>query len=621
VSYLVSHTVWFLVLAAVLYLPGFALGTELTRRGLPASDASTRAILGIAVWVYLLFFFSVAQTLTFSAILVAIAAALIGSGLVWIHAGRPLPRWRAPRPAADDVGTWILVISIAAVLVASFVLGLRPAIAWDADTYHLTVPRLYIEHGGFREIPFLVYSNWPMATEMVFLLAMNFAGPVLANVVQIGFGLLIALLLVRLFRNSGGALPAALATSLFLAHPVVLWELPIAYVDIAYASFALAAFVFVQSSFEEAGRGGFHLVMAGLACGLAAAAKPFGITVLFCVLPLVLWRERRGSLAGALRAGLRVAVPCMALLVPWLVKSWAYTSNPFYPFLYQVFDGRYWSADLGREALNSQLAAGMGRHPFDYLLLPVRVMLLGGPGNEHFDGRLNPIWIVLLPLTIIVGWRRPLVRRALGMAGLFFAAWSLSGQQMRYLIPVLPLLSIAVAAVGLDMVERFKEPGTAALARGLLGGTASALLLIVALPTLMSAAPATVLLLERGQALEEEMAPEVFRAMDRLTPPDARVLFLNYNGGFFCPREYVADSLFEASQVRRLLEPGRNVEEIAAALARERITHILVFKKDWGIVWPPALSEFMTDPGRARVLYERPGDPFVLIELRAGAGS
>ena len=496
-SYLVSHVVWFVMLTAILYLPGFALGTELTRRGFPASDATTRAILGIAVWVYLLFFVSAVQELTFPTILVAIAAALIGSGLVWIRAGRPLPRWRAPRPAADDLGTWILALSIAAVLVASFVIGLRPAIAWDANTYHLTVPRLYIEHGGFREIPYLAYSNWPMATEMVFLLAMALGGPVLANLVQIGFGLLIALLLVRLFRNSGGALPAALATALFLAHPVVLWELPIAYVDIAYAAFALAAFVFVQSSFEDTERGGFHLVMAGLACGLAAAAKPFGITVLFCVLPLVLWRERRGGFRGALRAGLRVAVPCLALMVPWLVKSWVYTDNPFYPFFYQIFDGRYWSADLGREALDSQLAAGMGRRPLDYLLLPVRVMLFGGPGNEHFDGQLNPIWIVLLPLTMIAGWRKSLVRCALGMAGLFFAAWSLSGQQMRYLIPVLPLISIAVAAAGLDVVERFKERRTATLARGLLGGTASALLLIAALPTLMSAAPTTALLLAR----------------------------------------------------------------------------------------------------------------------------
>jgi hypothetical protein len=47
-------------------------------------------------------------------------------------------------------------------------LALYPSVSWDADTYHLGVPRLWLDHGGFREIPFNVYSNWPLATELLF---------------------------------------------------------------------------------------------------------------------------------------------------------------------------------------------------------------------------------------------------------------------------------------------------------------------------------------------------------------------------------------------------------------------------------------------------------------------
>ena len=49
--------------------------------------------------------------------------------------------------------------------------ALWPRVSWDANVYHLTVPRLYVEHGGFRRIPFNVYSNWPLNTELLFVVA------------------------------------------------------------------------------------------------------------------------------------------------------------------------------------------------------------------------------------------------------------------------------------------------------------------------------------------------------------------------------------------------------------------------------------------------------------------
>ena len=49
----------------------------------------------------------------------------------------------------------------------------------------------------------------------------------------------------------------------------------------------------------------------------------------------------------------------------------------------------------------------------------------------------------------------------------------------------------------------------------------------------------------------------VFRAIDADVPADGRLLFINTNHGFFCHRDFIADSFFEASQINALFAPGR----------------------------------------------------------------
>src|SRR5690606_20462933 len=75
---------------------------------------------------------------------------------------------------------------------------------------------------------------------------------------------------------------------------------------------------------------------AGLMMGLKYTAA---IPALFFA-GMLLWRAP-GAPRRRVRPLLAFLLPAGALVAPWLLKNWAFTGNPVYPFL---FHGRFWDA-------------------------------------------------------------------------------------------------------------------------------------------------------------------------------------------------------------------------------------------------------------------------------------
>ena len=129
------------------------------------------------------------------------------------------------------------------------------------------------------------------------------------------------------------------------------------------------------------------------------------------------------------------------LAAPWHLKAWIETGNPVYPFFFAHFGGSEWSAELAAELL--ALSAAAGGRLADLPWLPLR--LAGGavPGTDGSGGALGPFWIAALPLALLGAFRQRIARRALGCGGIYFVLWGLGPQQIRYLLPAVPLFAIA----------------------------------------------------------------------------------------------------------------------------------------------------------------------------------
>jgi len=588
-------------------------------------------VLGLGGWTLYLFVLAAAGWLNGGWIAAGAVTGAVAGGWTLFRRWRERRRYRL-----RFSGSALAVAGVAtAILLPLFLLAATPVVSWDAAAYHLTLPRLYLEAGGFRPVPMNVYSNWPLGTELLYAAALAVGDRVVAKLLHFGFGLLVLggifLGARSLLRGEPrrAKLAGAVGAACFLANGVVAFEMRVAYVDLAHAFFFLAGFLFVDRALEakdpeEEGR---WLLLAGVCCGLIAGIKLNGIVAVALLgalyLPRLASAARRGGLgrlAGSL-AG-RLAVPAVALWLPWLVKSAWLTGNPVYPFLHRTFGGADWSPELTEKLLAWQRSIGMGREPVDYLLLPLRVILAGGRGYDRFDGELGAFWIVLVPVALLVAVGRSsesrrAVRRCLGVAALFFVFWAATSQQMRLLVPALPLLALAAGVAVAELVARLPQPEWRAALRSGAAVSAAALVFGVLAPTL-AAGYRTLprYLAAEGDLLATAVHP-VFVFVDQELPPDARLLFLNTNQGYFCRRDYLADSFFEASQIAHWLAPaGDDVDHLRDRLAGRGVTHLLVDRRNLGIPYPPSLPRLLADPSLARPLYRSPDGRFDVVELR-----
>ena len=609
--------------------------------------------------------------------------------------GRRRGAWQEPWRLASSIAVGVGVGALGATVLALLARALIPDVSWDSDVYHLTVPRIYLEHGGFVRIPFNVYSNWPLGIELLFAAAMALDDFVLAKLLHLGFGVATAIACWRIAgsvaesvdagpvsaRPSGvsdaGVTDAGVTTSgvttsgvgpagvgpagvrspaagshvgagasapvtagsriagtgmvaacCFLANPVVLAEMTVAYVDLASAFFLLLGLAAIHAALERAAPSAganddplrlphparSALLLAGISAGALCAIKVTGFLAaasLAALLALEAWRARWPTRRLA-RGLLLIGIPAALLLLPWLVKSWVLTGNPVYPFLYPLFGGPEWSASLSADLARWQREIGMGREPLDYLLLPLRVALEGGDGYAHFDGRISPLWLILVPLSVAAAWRDRLVRRALILAGLSFVAWAATSQQMRFLVPVLALLAVAAARALAELIRvlgrwpklaRWMTPAPSLLAVGLL--------LWFAWPWGRVALDNLPALTRHYHELRGALVDPAHRFVNEALPPDARLLMLDHNRRFFVERDVLADSFLEASQIG---ERFRDDDPAAAARRLETlgITHVLVERKEPGARYPEGLLAVIA---AATPIYRSPDGRITIHEL------
>ena len=606
----------------LLFLLTGRVGDRLWRHLEPTADEGLllRLILGIGIWTAGLFALAAFQLLGPVPVLAGAGLAALAGGWTLVRGGPIRGRFvqaaEAVRRNARDPLVAVGVLVLTAVGAALFLQVLRPIVAWDADVYHLTVPRLFVEHGGFERVPFNLYSNWPSNVHLLYVLALILKDYILAKAIHFGLGVCLAIAVGRWVARRSGARWGVFSAAVLLTSPVYLFEIRVAYVDIALALFLFAGFVFCDRALASTGgtEQGW-LGASGLACGLLAGAKLNGIVGAAAIATVFVGSRLLSGrgLATLIRPIVLFGVPVLLFAGPWFVKSLWFTGNPVYPLLYGVFGGPEWSHDLASAHGAWHRSIGMGREPLDFLLLLPRVLLLGGEGYGRFDGRLSPIVAILLLAGLAASRRRPEIRRALAVAGLWFAAWAVVSQQMRLLIPTLPLLAAAGALAAHDLASRLAGGRLWAERAAVLG--AVVLAAVANLHYLGQAPGLATTLASRGTELQQNAAPPVYRFLNQL-PEESKILFINVNRGFFSARDFIADSVFEASQVADWLSGLGSREAMKQGLDELGITHVLVKREAGGPIFPAAFLALVEDPAH-RLIYdaEDTTGSFFIVEL------
>ena len=388
---------------------------------------------------------------------------------------------------------WGLAVSVLAPLALP---ALYPPSSFDGGMYHLPFAARFLEAQALVFIPEVRYPIFPQGAEMHFLPAMAWLGDVAAKTTQVWPLLGTAALLLAAGRRLVSARAGWWAAALWLGTPVVVRVGTQAYVDASLA-FHVTAAVVAWLCWEEVGREKMcrekasepearaWLVLCGLQLGFAASVK---YSALFFVLAsgaatlwaATLWAASRGGAAGRLRRAvisvLLLAAAFTVVAGPWYGRFAWTTGNPVFPFYTQIFGDNPWrhshdgpvgeAGDVSSESADAGAGLAMVR---DLVRVPWDSWM--ERGRFHHQAPLSPFFVLWVPWGVWLAAASPLGRRLLFLSLAFGLFWTTTEQDLRILIPILPILSLATASSLEPLADRLR-PGawarSATVAAGLL---------------------------------------------------------------------------------------------------------------------------------------------------------
>ena len=342
----------------------------------------------------------------------------------------------------------------------SFLLTLTPPFeAFDALSYHLALPEKLLQFGGLHamDVPPFWYPN---ITDYTYLWALGMGAERAAQMLHFGWAVISVSLLwwwATQVWEKGIAKKALLLIASISSLPIVSsW----AYADMAlvfYAVAALYALTFFKSTHKS-----FWLSSTGIMAGFAMSVKYTSFTLPLACGLLILFSHRYKE---SFRSTLLFSTTALLVALPWYLRNMLVMNNPFYPF---IFNGLYW--DSFRAEWYETAGTGIGWDLLEIISIPLN-MILGHREISLIDGRIGPLFLIILPVTLWTFIKRPRQDSAqnwsLKTIGLFtalsFLAWTYGVinsavlWQVRFFLPALILLAIPTA-LGWDYISKFNTP-------------------------------------------------------------------------------------------------------------------------------------------------------------------
>ncbi|MFH2102335.1 MAG: glycosyltransferase family 39 protein [Chloroflexota bacterium] len=491
--------------------------------------------------------------------------------LLWQYLRTPLERKLAWIP-------WLVIIFLGLAFILAFA---PPADSFDALLYHLAIPEAWLKNGGLTAATIIPHYWYPGLVEGMYTWGLALGSDMVAQFLHLACSVLTVLLIWRWVERIWGNTTAWRAVAVIVSVPSLPLLASWAYTDMTLAFTCATAVYLLWRSLEVRDRRIFALC--GVYCGLAMGVKYTSFILPITIVGWIIWKQRRNA-GEMLRNILWIGIPAAIVASPWYVRNWIWMGNPVYPF---VFGGQNWDPFLA--AQYSEAGSGIGWSFLEIILLPINITL-GHRDMNFFDGRIGPVWLILLPIALWTLWRIRLEdenkRQGILLPALFALAniifWTIGVistaalWQSRLLFPGLmllaPLMGLAWEKLELLDLQRFR---ISFILRTLLLIFLSVNLLDLGLFVLVRNPLATALGMNSRQTYYERFQPNYDDALALVdqTPEDARVYFV------FEPRSYQMTRSVYADPINQNLAHDfylyQTPEKVLQAWQAEEYTYVL----------------------------------------------
>lgn len=349
------------------------------------------------------------------------------------------------------VGTAMLLILVLALP------ALTPPVQSDGVRYHLGAVQEYLKAGRIVYLPLNAYSNMPFLVEMHFLSALACHTPEAAQLIHYTLALFAGLAIysvVRMLNCNNGLRSvnmALLAPLMYLSIPasavIAAWP----FTDHAISFFLVVSMLLMLRLRSEPAVGISAWIVFGLCLGGLLGTKytmfPSALLLFAGAILTPQWNlKRAAACAGA------------ATLVGgvWLAKNAAYTGNPFYPLLSQLFSGGEWTAETNRFLHDRAGEKGISKNLIGLFSSPWQATFHWLNFEQHNAG-IAPILVIIGAVFSVAkflnGKQRGAILLIFTLGALNYLVWFFSYQSNRLLLPV-----VAVTVTLLPAAVRTQVP-------------------------------------------------------------------------------------------------------------------------------------------------------------------
>jgi hypothetical protein len=490
-----------------------------------------------------------------------------------IHA---FPRWESLSiPSLFNL--FLLLVIVSSFFYSFIAYAMVPPMSWDEISYHLAIPKIYVQHHRIIYIPYIAYSNMPFTMEMLYTLALLLGSDILPHLLTLTTSLLTGGALVLFSRKYLHRQVGLLAATLYFNMQMIKRLSGVALVDVPLGLFSFLAVCTFWGWLEK--REIPWLLLSAMLSGFAASTKLTGAAIPLILTAILVFDGlvRRGTqFRVVVEQAFLYGLISFLVVGPWYLKSYLYTGNPIWPFGYDVFGGRDWDS-LGTEYLLGYLhTTNLSPTLSNFVLMPWYLFKESGQFGGYAIGGFV---LGFAPLSLAFrGDKARLVNYLVIVCASFYSVWFFLTHQSRFLLPIVPTLCV-LSAYSFYRLCQVKIKGLTLLCQaGVL------FYFIVGLPfidavqqDLLNDGSSYIMgKVSRQDFLEQRINTyEVFQYANSQLPPEAKILLIPYESrGYYLDREYIWANPISQRFIK--FEQIPNADALAKKLKEMGISHLIL---------------------------------------------
>lgn len=540
---------------------------------------SIQIAVGAAAWSFIWFFLGLIGAYSGIVALVTV--------LFWLAMFFISKAWRTELSKKPDKASLALLITVAVVLLLSAISAMAPPVAKDALLYHFAVPKAFVAQHSNAFIDGNIASYIAMGTEMHYVWAMLLGGLFSPRAAEAAAGavgfLFFPLLLMTIYgwarEINVSRTWSLIATLVVAAIPTAYHVASSGYIDLSLALYiTLAAYGLTRWWKEQTWS---WVILVGIFFGAALSVKLTTVFVIAAFALIILLRARNAENTGKIVAGGTAALLLAGVIAsPWYIRTWVATGSPVFPFYVSILPGKANGWDVERsnlfQGMNSQYG-GVDTNKVNYLTAPVRMSVAAQPEQPaNYDGVLGVAFLIGLPLLVWALWKFDLaveIKIMAGIAGIMYFFWLFSSEQLRYILPIAPLLAIAIAASAEKIGNGVSKVAQCALIAASVCG------LLTSLAWFCQEAPLRVVL--GGETRDQYLTRNLdyypyYQWINTETAPDAKVWLINMRRDTYnIERPIFSDYLFEDWTLRKMVWESSSAQELRTKATAMGINYVL----------------------------------------------